>query len=387
MLGDTPKVRTRHVLFIGGFDPKGASSFYQQHKIELAQYSALSGTAHTLSTRQRVDENRHEWTTVANHATGSTSTIFEYLAWDDVVRGLWARSPLELSKRGLRCLWNFIVSGSMVRLHKLAPATVRAALFPYALVLLAMVVIFSGATFTHWGLTQTGSSSALTMVGAALVTVLTTVLAWQGLKRVPSTWFLRVVDFATTQAEGKSKALEMRIDIWSTRICTLLGTSQADEILLVGYSAGSSLAASVLARVVTRLAQDHGERLNLLTLGNCVPVAAALPSGAVVRAELVSLAASNVAWLDYTAPIDWGAFPLSDPIAVFTPQAHSTSALRRFVSPQFHLLFSPATYQLLKKNKYRVHQQYLQCPERIGTYDYFAMLYGASHLRQRIAKI
>jgi hypothetical protein len=387
MLGSPSGVRTRHVLFIGGFDPKGVSSFYQQHKLELQRYSALSGIAHTLSARQKVDEHRHQWTTSAQHPTGATSTVFEYLAWDDVVRGLWARSPLELSRRGLRSLWSFIVSGSMVRLHKLAPATVRAALFPYALVLLALVAVYISALFTYWVLAQTVSAYSLVATGTALVAVLTTLLAWYGLKRVPSTWFLRVVDFASTQAEGKSKALEMRLDTWSTRICTVLQDTTADEVLVLGYSAGSSLAASVLARVVAQSPKQHSAHLNLLTLGNCAPVAAALPSGTVVRAELATLGASGLAWLDFTAPIDWGAFPLSDPIAVFTPQVHNVNALRRFASPQFHLLFSPTTYQLLKKNKYRVHQQYLQCPELIGTYDYFAMIYGTNTLRHRIDKL
>jgi hypothetical protein len=157
--------------------------------------------------------------------------------------------------------------------------------------------------------------------------------------------------------------------------------------LVVGYSAGSSLAVSLLARVVAQAPANHSARLNLLTAGNCIPVAAALPVGKQVRADLASLSSSDIAWIDYTSPIDWGSYPLCDPIAIFAPHAPSSGALRRFISPQFHLLFSPPAYQALKKNKYRVHQQYLQCPERIGAYDYFAMLYGAHNLRDRFASI
>jgi hypothetical protein len=387
MLDNHSAVRTRHVLFIGGFDPKGASSFYQQHKAELERYSALSGIAHTITARHRIDTISHEWTTTAEQTTGKVTTVFEYLAWDDVVRELWARSPLELSRRGLSSLWSFIVTGSMLRLHKLAPATVRAALFPYALVLLALLTVIGISIFTHWLLLQTGYSRSLVIMGTALVTALTTMLVWRGLKGVPSTWFLRVVDFASTHAQGKSQTLEMRLDTWSNRICTLLAKTHADEVLVVGYSAGSGLAVSVLARVVRQVPNSQSARLNLLTLGNCVPVAAVQPSGLVVRAELATLGASSIPWLDYTSPIDWGAFPLNDPVTIFAPQMHGVEVLRRFVSPQFHLLFSPATYQLLKKNKYRVHQQYLQCPELIGTYDYFAMIYGTNTLRHRIAKL
>jgi hypothetical protein len=378
-------VRTRHVFFIGGFDPKGASSFYKQHRAELVHYSTLSGVAHTLGPRQRVDAFSQTWATQAQHSPEPVHTVFEYLVWDDVVRSLWARSSLALARQGVRSLWDFSLGGSIKRLHALAPATAYAALFPYALVLLALMGVMGASAVAYALLTLLSHSSGIVALGTVLVAALATVVAWHGLKSVPTTWFLRVVDFANTLANGKSAALEGRLDAWCTRLCTVLADSPVDEILVVGYSAGSSLAVSLLARVVAQAPAHHGSRLNLLTLGNCIPVAAALPSGKQVRADLASLGGSDMAWVDYTSPIDWGSYPLCNPIAVFAPQAPSSKALRRFLSPQFHLLFSPATYQALKKNKYRVHQQYLQCPERIGAYDYFALLYGAHNLRNRFA--
>ncbi len=378
-------VRTRHVFFMGGFDPKGASSFYQQHRVELAHYSALSGIQHTLGPRERVGAFSQTWTTQAQHTPEPVSTVFEYLVWDDVVRSLWARSPLALARQGLRSLWDFSVGGSIRRLHALAPATAYAALFPYALVLLALIGVIGASALAYGLLNLFVHSNGVVALGTVAAAAVATALAWRGLKSVPTTWFLRVVDFANTLANGKSAALEGRLDAWCTRLCSVLADSPADEVLVVGYSAGSSLAVSLLARVVAQAPARQSARLNLLTLGNCVPVAAALPAGQQVRADLAALSGSTMAWVDYTSPIDWGSYPLCNPIAVFAPQAPSSGAVRRFISPQFHLLFSPEAYQALKKNKYRVHQQYLQCPERIGAYDYFAMLYGAQYLRDRFA--
>jgi hypothetical protein len=378
-------VRKRHVFFMGGFDPKGASSFYQQHRAELARYSTLSGVPHSLGPRQRVDAFSQTWTTQAQHTPEPVNTVFEYLVWDDVVRSLWARSPMALARQGLQSLWEFSVGGSIRRLHALAPATAYAALFPYALVLLALMGVIGASALAYTLLTLLAHSSGVVALATALVAAVATAVAWRGLKSVPTTWFLRVVDFANTLANRKSAALEGRLDAWCTRLCTVLADNPADEVLVVGYSAGSSLAVSLLARVVAQAPAHQSARLNLLTIGNCIPVAAALPAGKLVRADLASLSGSNIVWVDYTSPIDWGSYPLCDPIAIFAPHAPVSGALRRFVSPQFHLLFSPATYRALKKNKYRVHQQYLQCPERIGAYDYFAMLYGAHNLRDRFA--
>jgi hypothetical protein len=380
-------VRKRHVFFMGGFDPKGASSFYQQHRAELAHYSALSGVPHTLGPRQHADAVSQTWTTHAQHTPEPVNTVFEYLVWDDVVRTLWARSPMALARQGLRSLWDFSLGGSIRRLHALAPATAYAALFPYALVLLAVMGAIGASALAYALLTLFVQSKWVLVLGTALVAALAAAVAWRGLKSVPTTWFLRVVDFANTLANGKSAKLEARLDAWCARLCAVLADSPADEVLLVGYSAGSSLAVSLLGRVVAQAPAHQSARLTLLTLGNCIPVAAALPAGTQVRADLASLSGSDIAWVDYTSPIDWGSYPLCNPIAVFAPQAPSSGALRRFLSPQFHLLFSPAVYQALKKNKYRVHQQYLQCPERIGAYDYFAMLYGAQFLRDRFALI
>jgi hypothetical protein len=167
--GIQANVRTRHVFFIGGFDPKGASSFYQQHRAELAHYCALSGVPHTLGPRQRVDAFSQTWTARAQHTPEPVDTVFEYLVWDDVVRSLWARNPMALARQGLRSLWDFSIGGSIRHLHALAPATAYAALFPYALVLLALVGVIGASALAYALLTLLSQSSGVVALGTALV--------------------------------------------------------------------------------------------------------------------------------------------------------------------------------------------------------------------------
>ncbi len=382
-------IRHRHVFYIGGFDPKGVSSFFQQHKLQLQRYIQLSGIAHTVSARTQASPHSHAWTVTAEHAQAPTHTTFEYLAWDDVVRAHWARTPAAIARQALRCLYDFSLNGAIKTLHKLAPATARAALFPYALALATTLGVASLALLVYAGLTLLKFPSWASWFGALATCAAGFALGWRALKDVPSMWFLRVVDFANTIAKNNDPKINQRLAAWHDRILEVHKNNPADEIIVLGYSAGSSLSIPLMA-LLSRHAQSGlsiTQRFALLTLGNCIPVAAALKSAKQMRADLASIGASQLTWLDYTAPIDWGSFPLVNPIEVFSPQADQAPHKRRFVSPQFHLLFDQETYQKIKIDKYHVHQLYLQCMPKIGKYDYFAMLYGPRSILQRVNEI
>ena len=381
-------VTTRHVFFIDGFDPKGASSFYQKHSQELGKYDLLSGTTHMLGPRSRHSGTTSRWHCTSQAGGHPVTTTFDYLGWDDCVRSLWARTPMQLVRQALRSLWGFSTTGAARCLHALAPATVRAALFPYGLVIAAFLAVTAAtfityAIFSYWVL-----STVLVVAATAVAALASSYAAWRALQRTPTTWFLRVVAFANCLAHRESAALEERVRNWSQQISAALSAHQADEVLLVGYSAGSSLAIHVAAHVLQQASVGDAKRFALLTLGNCIPVAAALPAAVQIRSDIAALGSSQLSWVDYTAPIDWGSFPLVDPVTMRKVGANATDsalpATRKFLSPQFHLLSSPDKYSAIKKDKYQVHQLYLKCPELLGRYDYFSILYGNQSLQQRV---
>ena len=57
---------------------------------------------------------------------------------------------------------------------------------------------------------------------------------------------------------------------------------------------------------------------------------------------------------------------------------------RNMCSPRFHKLFQPSSYRWLRRNKMRMHFQYLMAAELPGAYDYFAMLTCKGLLRAYI---
>jgi hypothetical protein len=382
-------VQHRHVFYIGGFDPKGVSSFFQKHKVQLQRYSSLAGLQYNISAKEQASPHSYAWTVKVDQPQVTTFTTFEYLAWDDVVRTHWARTPSAIVRQALRCLIDFSLSGAIKPLYDLTPATVRTALVPYALVVGAALATVLFSALIYWALAWIFQIFWLPWLGALTTATAGAFIGWRGLKEVPSMWFLRVVDFANTLARNEDSHINQRISAWCTRIIEVNNSSKADEIVVLGYSAGSSLSVPLMAELARHkeFASGLPVRLSLLTLGNCIPVAAALKSGKQVRADLATIGQSQLPWLDYTAPIDWGSFPLVNPIAVFTPASNSAPDKRRFVSPQFHLLFEPDIYQKIRIDKYHVHQLYLECTQKIGKYDYFGMLYGQRTILQRINEI
>jgi hypothetical protein len=159
----------------------------------------------------------------------------------------------------------------------------------------------------------------------------------------------------------------------------------------VGYSVGSMLAASVLARVLQKC-RTHGDAadlreaerlLALLTLGQCVPLLGLMPRAVAFRRELTVLAsATALRWTDYSAPGDWGSFALVDPLRICRLTPPGAPVLQpQMRSPRFHTLFAPADYALLKRNKRQLHLQYLMAAPLPGDYDYFRLTAGPARLQ------
>jgi hypothetical protein len=372
-------VRHRLVFFISGFDPKGASSFYQQHKLSLAEHNERHGVAYTLGPRTKSHDHAQAWTL---RCAEGAHTDFEYLAWDDLVRTQWARTTGAVVRQACGCLKDFVLTGTIRQMYAMSRNTARAALFPYLLVLIAVATVVLLTATVAWVAHVLLLSNLLTTAVTGCVLLSCGWVAVRWLKSIPSTWFLRVVAFARTYASANksSDPMQQRIASWSQYLIAQVGSSAADEVLLIGYSAGSILGMALMARL-WRDAPECAVRISLLTLGNCIPATAALPKAAHVRQDLLVLDQKQARWVDITSPIDWGSFALNDTVAVVA--GGQASEMRKSLSPQWHLLFSARHYQLLKKDKYRVHKQYLRTTDILGAYDYFGIICGPTGLCER----
>ncbi len=126
---------------------------------------------------------------------------------------------------------------------------------------------------------------------------------------------------------------------------------------------------------------ENLRKFAVVTLGQCIPLLGLIPQAHAFRAELARLGSGRgddgrVSWTDYSSPTDWGSFALVDPIALCLGGASGVAHPPRMASPRFHTLFEPARYMQLRRDKRRMHLQYLMAGELPSGYDYFSITAG-----------
>ena len=94
-----PGIRRRHVFFLSGFDPKGASYYHGLYARQAPLQGAITGVRYQVGARRRQPDGSSSWDITSETARGEhTRTTFEYVRWDDIVRAHWPRTPLVASR-------------------------------------------------------------------------------------------------------------------------------------------------------------------------------------------------------------------------------------------------------------------------------------------------
>jgi len=147
-------------------------------------------------------------------------------------------------------------------------------------------------------------------------------------------------------------------------------------VILIGHSVGSILAVSVLARVLGKSAENRIPNMTFVTLGQCIPLISLIPGAASFRLDLKTLAEyPDVPWLDMAARADALCFSQVNPVEFSGIDSPGVKWPKMQVVRPFKM-FSPEKYKRLKRNKLRLHFQYLMSSELQTDYDYFLMTAG-----------
>ena len=402
------RVRRRHVFYLSGFDPKGPSHYHRLYADEAAKAGALAGNTVRVGKRRKVSEHVAGWSVTFDDGAGpAVDTEVEFLRWDDIVRDHWPRHPGVLAWDLVVTTWLYLRTGALWKMVTLSWPPVVALVVPF-LILLALVMAVPVAVGT--GITvaaASGSAVAGVLAGFALLASAFG-LARIAERRLNMQWLLRSYAFTGRQGTQGWPVLEARLDHFAQLIVDRVrqaATSSpgpaavpasdayrpdaaCDEVLIVAHSSGSIMAVAALARALALdpLLTQHGPRVSLLTLGQWLPLLSSLPSAQPFRNELDRLARDPaLAWVDFTSPPDGCCFALTDPITAAGLAPAPRPDHPRLLSPRFAALFSPAAYAEIKRDRFRLHFQYLMASELTGDYDYTAITAGPLTLGERFA--
>jgi hypothetical protein len=390
----------RLVFFFSGFDPKGATFYHRLIRSGIAQRNASHDETMAIGKRHRIGRWASVWTSLWRGAPRSLGqrpetmrTRLHFMRWDDIVRKHWKRTPLTLA----RDYWNVyargVASGALARVGREAPAALRLALLPLAVAVASLSI----GTLVVGALLALGTH--LPMPAAAGIGLAVGMLLWRVVARwVDCEWMLRLVAFMREQAIGEVPALDVRLDEMADRLVESVearmrhpGAAPLREVMVLGYSSGTILAANVMARAMPRLVElvdsrrtNKGATLSLVTLGQCIPIASAWPEARRIRDELEILSESaTLTWHDYSASSDGAAFWKSPP---WLPTA---SLKGHQASPPFKAAPDGLRFAALSRERRETHLQYLRPPIGKGdasSFDFLVLTCGPRTLAEHHAK-
>lgn len=372
----------RVVFFLSGFDPKGPGYYHRLLQQEVARYSEAGRGTVRLSARRNagpclaVCTLEWEGSEVSATQGPTVRTEYRFLRWDDIVRRRWPLPLPRLLATYVSVYFDALRLGVMCRLARFGRAPVVMMLLPAGIAIAWLCGSYAALLLlAHLVLPLTPSAWLAAPVAVAI---------WRlAERRLEAEWLLRLYAFTRDQAAGRLPDLEKRLDQFADAIRQSLQERPVDEVLIVGYSHGSVMAAASVARALSGVdpATASRCRVSLLTLGHCTPMLASFPGAQGFRDELAQLASdSRLTWLDYSAPADPAAF------ATAAPWRGEARGVKRSLRPRFHAAMGPAEYAALRRDRRAMHLQYLRTAPRaaaMDAYDYVAFVAGPLTLAER----
>jgi len=385
----TAFVHQRHVLYFTGFDPKGPAHYHRLYEQQAQLQSSLKGYRITVGSRNNHSISSTTWNVHFHMPTENVSinTCYEFARWDDVVRHHWTKHYWQVARNTLKTSWDYARQGIAWHFLKKNWPAFLALFMPASLLVLAIV-------FTGFGIAFAAKESLqginLGVCVLALILWICSILLVLGIfeNRFHMSWLMRSFHFTRENILGRAPDLQERLDLLAEHIAHLVTTSKADEILLVGHSTGGGMAVSALARAWERhqekISPESWSKVSLLTLGQWFPLLSLMREAAPMRHELLIVAKHfHAQWVDISAPADGCCTALVDPLDAVRSLELLECPSPKLLSPRFQKMFSPKDYRALKRDRFRLHFQYLMASPIAELYDYFFITAGP----QRLASI
>lgn len=380
-------IRRRCVFYLSGFDPRGARYYHAIYKAQALLRPKDSETTLSVAARTKGTEGIG-WEAEATNGEHSTTTSFKFLAWDDIIRAHWPKGRV---RHWIQYLWAsrvYLTSGFFRKCWPLSPAATGLLYFPNALIALTLIGMVTTANGTYWAINSLTDQTLLAGIVCAFPPWLLWRLAHQHEAKRDLGWIMRSYAFTARQSLGLVPELDARLEEFALKVVSRARENIDDEILIIGHSSGSIMAASVVARAIQLSPEllQLGPPISLITLGQCIPMLATLPGAKEFRNELRVLGqADGLMWVDISAPADRCCVAMIDPITACGVDLNDDERRLIFlaVNPQFHELFETNDYEALKRNAFQLHFQYLYAPPTHGDFDYFEISAGTLSARER----
>jgi hypothetical protein len=386
------KVKRRLVIYVQGYDPRGLAEYYRMFRREYRRTCDLYGLSGTVG-RAENDPERFiaTWDTLTSGDGWKVETRYMFLRWADIVRQDFSRPAWWKIMHLYRTSTLALLNGVIPRIFRAHWRFGLFTLYPMFLLTAWLLLGLSiGIVLAHY-LAEFGTPAlAADIAGAAAG-----LAAFAGAVRFTErqTYLLYLCDdgISTYQfAHGQRADWEERMETFAGYVADAVGTSDADEAIIVGHSSGSFLAVDVVDRAFRRDPDlgRHTPRLRLLTIGANLPIVGFHAGAEWFRDRLRRLAvAPDIAWVDYQSRHDVMNFWPFDPIAGHGIALGTERRNPLVVPVSFRDLWLPERFWRRRWRFFEAHFQFLRANERPGAaYDYYLICCGPVDLVTRATR-
>src|SRR6202040_2551869 len=313
-----PLIRRRHVFYVEGYDPRGAEGYHRLFGRELNRFTKTWGVEASVSELALDSDDIAHWTVATKGANWQTFTRYEFVRFEHVVNAAARRPMARQIARTLHWMFDDLASGALWR-------TLRAA-WRFALHLMVLqaplvgwlALTIAAGCGTGFAIVRASASVPAGIVAGAgvagaLLALLRPLSDRSVLLQVANGWPI-MRDFA----RGRPSGYDRPVEAFALRPVAGGRAGEAEEILIVGHSAGG-LTAPIVATRALELDPDlgrRGPRVTLMTVGSLLPAFALHPAATRMRAAVRRLALEPaVRWVDCQARKDIMNFWDFDPVA------------------------------------------------------------------------
>lgn len=380
-------VRRRHVLYIQGFFPKGPDYYRKLLQNEGEVFAKIQDVDWTCSPLRWLGPFTARCEITCGRGGNRVETVYEFLHWQDLIAAQLNCSLFARSAAAMRGFFAHLAAGAPRRMRQAHWKYFSAWLFPYLLFSALAILSLLTLGWTYEAFTGAGLP-LLFKAGLALAAI---AFLWKLNRLCWSSLMLGNFAYASAYAGGKAPELETRIEAFAQRMAAAAQGADADEVLIVGHSFGTQIAALSAARALELGAFSPGQtRVKLLSLGDATCHIGCLEGvgASRMRKAVMELGLQDrLPWVVLYSGKDVLCFNTADPPS--TLGALETGTDTPFNVFRWPILYDVAFRSALERAQYRrirwlffrMHSQFiLAARKKEAPFDYFRVICGAQAL-------
>ncbi len=357
-------IRKRRLFYLHGFDPRGAQHYISLYRDQADKQQHAEGVGYQIETEEAL---RSQLNIRFTENEETTETTYQFLNWADMV-GDYMKTPLAgVLADSLKAIPWYWQEGFRVRCRKASKGMYTSLWLGYLSFILPIAILLISLLLM-----------AVQFISPMVFIVITVALSLIYIRlnrRFNLLWLLRSFNF-NYKIGNEPDLFSLRMTEMADIIEAHLRHDDYDEAMLVNHCFGTSLINMLLAELASRPA-FKGRKLSIVTLAQVSPALLWTTAWYPTLPEIADTI--PLVHVDFSSPADGVCFPF------FQLKPESDQLTSQLRSPKFHTLFDEKKYRrIIKKNKLRVHFQYLMASDYPANYDFFRLTAGPESLLDSI---